>query len=549
MRSSFNRFHPFAGSRGILLALASLASAGCGAVDPGESNSAEFGETPVEPVSEVEQGVVAGCVRGESRQAVGDAYDVLVGRSGSFPFNDDFSACESAVGTTNTDMRFFSDSYEFERAASSGVSVDGQASFGFYSASASVKSKIESKVKFSRSNIIFMVNEEILKTKVTLDGGVPYTPLFEQYLAAGDKLNLHNTYGDAFVKTAYLGHSIRLIIVADVERTDKYRKQDFESVLKASYQAASTGAAVTVSGFSSSQVSEMTQKMRVSVLAVTRSPNIPEISEMTLGEVKGVLATFRNAARSNNGVTIREELVPFGQHAGKSESQFFDWRQRVASIDTYERYYQQAKQISDLGTRFKNLTTRGRDGMTAAQWYIDQYRTPAGYQGSGPGAAAFGNNQYLLRLDADEYKQIVEQSQRLLANRQTNVCITVADGSAGFVGAQLAAKPCSNEDGQLFRYDTSTQLLRTVSGDCIDITGGGNIGGLVLATCGSARDPRSQHWAFSVGSRAISAFHTRDIYFVSNGFGTFVRAANNQSARATTWSRDYYVEYSWHLGY
>jgi hypothetical protein len=531
------------------LAWASLTSAACGAADPAELNSAEFAETPQEPVSGAQQAVVAGCVRGESRQAVGDAYDVLNGRSGSFPFNDDYSACESTVGTTNTDMRFFSDSYEFERAASSGVSVDGQASFGAYSASASVKNKVESKIKFSRNNIIFMVNEEILKTKVTLDGGVPYSPVFEQYLATGDKLSLHNTFGDAFVKTAYLGHSMRLIFVAEVERTDKYRKQDFESVLKASYQAASVGGSVTVSGFSSTQVNEMTQKMRISVLAITRSPNIPEISEMTLGEVKGVLATFRSVARTNNGVTIREELVPFGQHAGKSETQFFDWRQRLASIETYERYYQQAKQISDLGTKFKNLTTRGLDGMAGAQWFIDQFRAPAGYQGSGSGAAAFGNNQYLLRLDADEYKQIVEQSQRLLANRQDGVCITVADGSAGFVTAQLAAKPCSNEDGQLFRYDTSTQLLRTVSGDCVDISGGSSVGGLVLATCGSAPDPKSQHWAFSVGSRKIDPYRTRDIHFVSNGFGTFVRAANNQSANAATWSRDDYREYSWHLGY
>lgn len=538
-------FKRFAGSRSAawLLAAVSMSATGCGAPDPAELAAADGASSAEPEVKQTEQAVVAGCTRSEaSRQAVGDAYDLLTGKSGSFPFNDNFTACESGVNTTHTDMRFFSDSYEFERAMTSSVSVEGNGSYGPYSASANVKSTVESKVKFSRSSIVFMVDEEIAKSKATLDANVPYSALFEQYLASGDKLSLHNSFGDAFVKTAYIGHSIKLIFTAETERTDKYRKEDFQAVLKASYSAASVGGSVTVSGFSSSQVSEMTSKMSVSVLAITHSTNIPEIREMTLAEVKGVLSTFRQAARDNPGVTIRTELVPFGQQGGKSESQFFDWRSRVASIDVFDRYFTQAKQVADLGTNYKNLTNRARDGMSGAQWYIDQYRSPAGFQGSGQGAAAFGNYIYTMKSDANEYLNIVGQSQRMIGTRMGNVCVTVADGSAGYPGAQLAVKTCSNDDGQLFRYDSSTKLLRSVSGDCVDVSGGGATGGLVLAACGSSA---SQHWLFSVGSRKISAFTTKDIAFVSNDLGGLFKGSTNASLNAAGWSRDDYRQYHW----
>lgn len=557
MSPSLSSFKLFAAPRSAawLLAAASLSALGCGAVDPADLDSMGGEESPQaeSEAGESQQAVVQGCIRGESRQAVGDAYELLTGKSGSFPFNDDFTACESTVGTTRTDMRFFSDAYELERAMTSSVSVEGSGSYGPYSASASVKKTVESKVKFSRSSIVFMADEEITNAKVTLDGNVPYSPLFEQYLASGNKVNLHNTYGDAFVKTAYIGHSIKLIYTADVERTDKYRKEDFQAVLKASYSAASVGGSVTVSGFSSSQVSEMTSKMRITVLAITRTTpgKILEITEMTLGEVKGLLTTFRAAARADKGVTIRTELTPFGQHGGKSEAQFFDWRSRVASIDVYDRYYTQAKQIADLGTTYKDLTNRGRNGMTSAQWYIDQFRSPAGYQGSGQGAAAFGSQMYTLKLDGEEYLKVVGQSQRLVGTRMGDVCVTVADGTAGYPGAQLAVKACSNDDGQLFRYDSSTRLLRSVSGDCIDVSGGTANGTVVLAACATSNRP-TQRWSFSVGSRKISAFSTRDIYFVSNDLndptkdasGLF-KGATNQSLNAAGWSRDDYRQYHW----
>jgi hypothetical protein len=552
MSSSFTSFKRFAGSSSIaiMLAAVSLSALGCGAVDPAELDSeGDDSSLEAEVTAETRQAAVAGCIRGESRQAVGDAFDLLTGASGSFPFNDNFTACETANFSTRTDMRFFSDSYEFERAMTSGVSVEGNGAYGPYSASASIKSQVESKVKFSRSSIVFMVDEEIKKAKVTLDADVPYSPLFEQYLAAGNKLSLHNSFGDAFVKTAHIGHRMRLIFTANVERTDKYRKEDFQAVLKATYSAASVGGSVTVSGFSSTQVTEMSSKMNISVLAITHSTNIPEIRELTLAEVKGVLTTFRAAAANHQGVTIQTELVPFGQHGGKAEAQFFDWRSRVASIDTYGRYYNQAKQIADLNTTFKDLRNRGSSGMTAAQWYIDQYRSPAGFTGSGQGAAAFGSHMYTMKLDADEYRTIVGQSQRLVGTRLGNVCAGVADGTAGYAGAQLAAKTCSNDDGQLFRYDSSIKSLRSVSGHCVDVSGGGAVGRLVLATCGSP-SPKSQRWTFSLASRKIDVWgRTRDIAFLTNDLGGHVRAAQNQSVDASGWSRDYYPQFAWQLAY
>lgn len=174
MSPSLTSFKLFAGPRSAawLLAAASLSGLGCGPVDPTDLEAMGGEESPQAEgeVGESQQALVAGCIRGESRQAVGDAYDLLTGKSGSFPFNDDFTACESTVGTTRTDMRFFSDAYELERAMTSSVSVEGSGSYGPYSASASVKKTVESKVKFSRSSIVFMADEEITNAKVTLDG-------------------------------------------------------------------------------------------------------------------------------------------------------------------------------------------------------------------------------------------------------------------------------------------------------------------------------------------------------------------------------------------
>ncbi|HYO95877.1 MAG TPA: RICIN domain-containing protein [Polyangiaceae bacterium] len=516
----------------------------CGAPDTSEAGTGAEGIEGA-AIAENQQAATQGCIRGAAKDFVGSAFDALTGTSEAFPFVDGYTACEDPiVKVTNQKQSFVSDSYELERSVSSSVTIDGEGSYALFSANANVKRTVEEKVKFSRNHIVFVAEEEVFKTKVTLDAGVPFNATFEDYLSRPDgKSLIHGAFGDVFVKTAHLGHRINIIYSAEIAHSEKYTREHFAASLDASFKNASFGAALKTTYHNETQVREMLSQMRITVLALSQSDTVLAVKELTPAGVKATLEEFRATANGPGyGAPIRLELEPFGQH-GKSEAQFFDWRSRLDVIAHYGSLYHQAKRIADLGTSFRDLTTRARQMMTGAQWYIDQYRTPAGYQGSGQALAAFQEMHYHLRNDAAEYETLAANSQHFYASRVAGVCLSVADAGAGHLGAAISPRNCSTADGQLFRYDSATQEIRSLSGHCFSVAGGGATGDIVLANC---QDSPAQNWTFWKSEKKIDCCNARDINLVGNGQGTLLRGVLNRNAYASGWSRSSYREFSWH---
>jgi hypothetical protein len=486
----------------------SLLAAGCGAPLDSSDLDAELDREDTATQGEAEAAIVAGCIRGPARDYVGSAYDALVGTAESFPFVDNYTACEGPLAAiTRQNHRIVSDSYELEKMVASSLSVNSDGHYAIFSGSGSVKQTVEEKVKFSRNSLILFAEEEVERTQVTLDASVPFNATFEEYLTRPNaKTLIHNAFGDLYVKTAHLGHRINIVYSSEYQRTDKYRHEDFSLALEASFKAAAYGASLKTAYHSESQVREMLSQMTTRVLVLSHSNVVIAVRELTPEGVKAALAEFRQAAGAPGyGAAIRYELEPFGQH-GKSESQFFDWRTRLQTIDIYQNLYHQAKVVADLGSTYKDLTNRARNMMSASQYYIDQYRTPAGYQGSGQGIAAFREQHYQMMRDAQEYRSIVAASNRFLSMRVGGVCLSVSSGGAGVPDEHIKATACSNSEGQLFRYDTASKKIRSVSGLCVTVAGGAATGNLVLASCA---DSPAQTWTLSKAERKIDCSNSR----------------------------------------
>lgn len=490
---------------------------------------------------------------------VGGTFDALSGTHESYPFElGPFNTCASPLtNTLVSSQSILRSKYDLERAFSSAVTVSGSAGYGPVSISGNAKSEVEERIKISHETINFLFKETVIKKTVFLGDAVPFSQTFRDTLAAPDgQRRVHDGYGDLYTKTAFLGHSMSILFVADLRHSEKYRREDFEMALEAKYKNASTNAALKTTKHTTSQVSEMLSLMKVSVFQLVSSGTspLPVVTELSFDGVKAAIAAFRANANNNTSYgLVAAELESLDQRFPYTRGQLFDWRAYGTAVADYSAMAGELDKIGGLVTEYQQLPFRASRLAAGIRRLIGMYQDLSVLSvPNTPGPNWFTDmiggiwrEHSAVSSIHNEYRALVDASSRIKAGRQTDICLGLGGNGPGGAGLQTVAEPCNGRDDQLFRY--IGRQLRSISGHCLDVEGGGARGTVLLSAC-AAPATTAQTWTFSSGSRKIDPWRTRTINFLSTGHpDSLLRATNGTLGSATSWSRSHYEQYDWQL--